>query len=516
MRKHRAVPWRDSNVVHVKKEVQIHNSPITKLKRRIAMITSWAVPCFLQRGMMALVALFLIAGVAFGQNLVIQSGASLTGSGTYKVKGNITNSGVAGTTTFNATVELNGGTQDIGTAGNGALSFATLRALGTDTKTMKVDVTASSALVVNNGSGKFLDVVARTLNIGGTTTLTSGSLDVSNSSGRVNYTRDDGTPQVTLGLTYAGTLGMSGSSAKSLGAATSAATLSHSGGGLTVDQDLTVTGTTASSIGTLTNISSTKTLLKNNTSTLTIASLSGNAGTIDLTAAGTVNFTGAVTSTSLIRASAGTLDFDGNINNTSGTIQLTSSANANFGGTFADATQAGTLTLASTSTANYDGASAQNAAPATYGNLNMSAAGVKTALGNLTIATAFNNGTATTDMSTFTLGGAGTKTQASGGTMRFGGASNGLLFASGTVDYNAASGTQSIAGHATDKYETILFSGGGTKQIAAATRVATSGNLTVNSGVTADVSASDSQLLVDGNLTVAGTLNNAGTVQVGP
>lgn len=472
---------------------------------------------FLQHGLASFTTLFLVAGLALGQNLVIQSGASFTGAGTYNVKGNITNASVAAATTFAGTVNLNGtSAQGIGTATNGDINFGTFNATGSSTKTMNVNATVSSALTVNPGGGNSLTVGANTLNIGGTSVITSGSVDVSNASSTVNYTRNDATPQVALGLTYAGVLGMSGSSAKSLGAATLASRITHSGGGLTADQDLTITGTSASSIGTLTNVGATKTLLKNATGTLTISTLSANAGTINLTAGGTINFTGAAANGNQIQASAGTLDFDGNINNTSGTLTLTSTASANFGGSFADAAQAGTLSLASGSTVNYDGGSSQNAAPATYGNLNMSGAGVKTALGNMSIATAFANGSATTDMSTFTLGGAGSKTQLSAGTMRFGGTSNGLLFTAGTVDYNAASGTQSVAGHATNKYETILFSGGGTKQVAAATRVATSGSLTINSGVTGDVSASDSQLLVDGSLTVAGTLNNAGTVQVGP
>lgn len=500
------------------------NAQFTNSKRSNVINTSklffrGLAPKFFISGVVALFTVALMAGMAFGQNLVIGVDASFSGAGTYNVKGNITNAGVATAKSISGTVQLNGTLQDIGTATNGALTFGTLNALGTDTKTMKVNVTVSTALTVNNGAGKFLDVAALTLNIGGTSTLTSGSLNVSNASSVVNYTQTGGS-QVALGLTYAGTLGMSGTSTKTLSAAASAGTLTHTDGGLTVDQDLTVTGTSTSSIGTLTNVSGTKTLLKNNTGTLTIATLSANAGTINLTAAGIINFIGAVTSGGTIQASAGTLDFDATVTNTSGTLTLTSSAAANFGGSFASQAAAGTLSFGGTSTVTYDGGSAQNAAGASYVNLNMSGAGVKTALGNLTIATgaAFNNGTTTTDMVTFTLALAGTatKTQASGGTMRFGGTGNGLLFTVGTVDYNGgALVTQTVAGHATDKYATLLFTGGGTKQIAAATRVATSGALTINSGVIVDVSAADSQLLVDGNLTVNGTLTNAGTVTVG-
>jgi hypothetical protein len=359
-------------------------------------------------------------------------------------------------------------------------------------------------------------VGANTLNFDGTTANTAGTFNAGNASSIVNFT--SGSSQTILASTYGGTLGLSGAGAKDLGGAVTAATVTHTGGNLTVDEDFTINGTTASSLSTIANIAATKTLLKNNTGTLSIASVSGNAGTIDLTAAGTINFTGSVTNTSNIQASTGTLDFDAAFTNTGGTLTLSSTGAALFGGSFASQAAAGTLTLAGTSTVTYDGGSGQNVAGSTYGNLNMSGAGEKTALANMTIATAFNNGTATTDMDVFSLGGLGTKTQASGGTMKFSAASNGVVFAAGTVDYNGGDGvTQTIA---LGTYENLVLSRkSGTnpaaKQVAADETVTTTGNMSVPSTTSLALLNSGSVLTVEGDLTVEGTITNAGTVNVG-
>jgi hypothetical protein len=120
-------------------------------------------------------------------------------------------------------------------------------------------------------------------------------------------------------------------------------------------------------------------------------------------------------------------------------------------------------------------------------------------------------------MSTFALGGAGTKTQAAGGTMRFGGAANGIIFAAGTVEYNGVI-TQTITGNAATTYATLLLSGTGTKSVlaGAANTVHTTSSLTVGNGITLDVAATG-VVQVDGDLTLNGTGNitNAGAITVG-
>jgi len=231
-------------------------------------------------------------------------------------------------------------------------------------------------------------------------------------------------------------------------------------------------------------------------------------------ASGTIAFTNGFTNGGTIQTGTGVLTFNGNLNNTGGSVILTSTGTANFA---ADITALGTLTFGSSSTVNYTGGSAQTLAGVAYGNLNMSGVGIKTASAGVTINTAFANGSATTDMSTFTLGGAGTKAQGAGGTMRFGGATNGVIFAAGTVEYNAA-GAQDITGHASNTYSILVLSGSGTKTVTtgAGGTVHTTSNFTVPSGVTLDVVASGI-LQVDGDLNVNGTgaVTNAGTITVG-
>jgi len=233
-----------------------------------------------------------------------------------------------------------------------------------------------------------------------------------------------------------------------------------------------------------------------------------------------MQFANTVTNSGGIAAnSSDSLFFGGNIANT-GRIELYGTGYARMAGSF---TSVGTVNLASGSTWNYNGASQSIAGAASgvnYGNLLMTGSGTKTALGNLTVAGNFDNGgptdlAITTDMSTYTLSITGTK-ENTNSTMLFGGASNGVLFTTGTVNYNAASGTQTVAGDATNNYNLLIFSGGGTKQVAAGVRVGTATNLTINSGVIADVNAATSQLIVLGSLINGGALNNAGTVQVGP
>lgn len=467
------------------------------------------------RALVAIVSLFLVAGLAMGQHLNL-SGGNATLSGTWNVKGNINNNTATGVKTFSGTVNMNGTTaaQNVGgTTATQALVFATLNAVGNQVKDQKVTVTVNTAFT--NNSGQAYNVGANTLNFGGTTANTSGTFNASNGSSIVNYT--SGAAQAVLASTYGGTLGLSGG-AKTLGGAVLAAVVNQTAGSITVNNDLTITGTSASSFQTITDITATKTLLKNATGTLTVGTLSANAGTISMTAAGTINFTGSATSTSLISASAGTIDFDATFTNTGGTLDL-SGGQAIFGGSFASQAASGTLTLASGTTVTYDGGSDQNAAGANYHHLIMTGAGIKTALAGVNVGGNFTNNSATTDMDTYTLAITGTKSN-TGGTVKFGGTNNGVVFATGTVEYNGGDGiTQTIKA---GTYATLLLSrksGAGTaaKQIAGDDVVTTTGSMTVpvETSLLLAAGTGSTALNVNVDFNVDGAVTNNGTITVG-
>jgi hypothetical protein len=149
----------------------------------------------------------------------------------------------------------------------------------------------------------------------------------------------------------------------------------------------------------------------------------------------------------------------------------------------------------------------------------MSGAGVKTAAGSITIATggSFNNGSAITDMDTHTLSGPGLS-QGAGGTMRFGGATNGVVFSTGTVEYNGGDAvTQTITA---GTYATLVLSrksgtGAAAKQIAAGATVTTTANMSVPAAVSLTLVDAASALNVGGNLDVAGAITNNGAITVG-
>ncbi len=355
---------------------------------------------FASRSMYALLIITLVTITAFGQNLVVgNSSATFSGAGTYSVKGNITNGGVASATTINGTVTMSGAAaQTIGTATNGALTFGILNVNTTsNTTTAAVSTTVSTALSVGNGTT--YDIGATTLTLGGTSTLNgSGVLNVSSGSNSVVY-NSAGASQAVLGLTYAGALTLSGASTKSLSSTTSVAgAFSHSGGALTVGQNLTISsaspsfgiitnvatgmaltlsGTGAKTIGTVTNITGSGAIANSGASgLLTISTLTDNNSTSNgiTGGAGGVTFTnvatnhgvitggaGAVTFSNTlaqaggtITAGAGTAVFSGAVTQTAGSIASAALANLlKFSGSYSNA-GGGTLDLTATGAAEFD------------------------------------------------------------------------------------------------------------------------------------------------------------------
>jgi hypothetical protein len=398
----------------------------------------------LGRGIAVILTLALFAALTLGQNLVVSGSGTFSGSGVINVRGNINTVGASAAVSIPGTVTLDGtALQQLGATGSAnALTFSTLQALGTSAKQMDVNVTVSDALVVNI-PGQNVDLQATRLMLGGTSTLTSGSLDVSDAGCSVVY-NSNSPAQTILGLNYAGMVTLSGTAIKNLSADASVdSTFSHSDGDLIVNHNLTVSssaptfaaiadvtgnstlalsGTGAKIINAINGIAAGSAI--SNTGTgglLTVQTLAGNSGIInggtggvtfalaatnggDITGgAGAVTFSNTLAqSAGIITAGGGgavfdgvptisggsitagdgaSLDFNTSIAN-NGTISLTGTGSATFNDNF---TSVGTLNFASGSQVTFDGA-AQTIPIAIYGNLTADGSGLKTAAGAMTLA----------------------------------------------------------------------------------------------------------------------------------
>ncbi len=116
---------------------------------------------------------------------------------------------------------------------------------------------------------------------------------------------------------------------------------------------------------------------------------------------------------------------------TAGVLNLTGGTGLSDAGNWSYS--GGTFTPGSV-TVTFNGTTAQSIGGSTFYGLVFSGAGTKTATGNITVGAGNLTNTSTLDMGTNTLGGAGTITN-TGGTIRFGGASNGVAIGTGTVEY---------------------------------------------------------------------------------
>jgi hypothetical protein len=215
------------------------------------------------------------------------------------------------------------------------------------------------------------------------------------------------------------------------------------------------------------------------------------------------------------------MDYDNLTFANTGTKTLASGTTKIRGSFSLTGSAAADLTTNST-TVEYDGTTQSVLGSVTYYNLITSNSGTKTASNNITINNNFDNGgpsdnNVTFNMGTFTLTlGSGT-TDNTNATIQFGGASNGKVITTGTVEYNGTI-AQDIAGHASNKYYNLVLSGNSTKNVLAgggANTVHTSNDLTVNSGATLAVAATGI-LNVDKNMTISsgGTLTNNGDITV--
>jgi hypothetical protein len=365
---------------------------------------------------LVLTAILITSFMAYSQDIVFDSAATFHGRGTYNVKGNIDNSlSLHAVDTLHGRINLVGTTPEtLGVIAKGALVFDTLHVASNSDKVAHVTITTDSALAISDGA---LVVNGQTLNVNGAATKTGGALTANGVSDIVNY--NGALSQTIIGTAY-NQLNLTNSGGKNLENVATALTLNHSGGALTVDQNLSVTNT--ATIGTLANVAPAKTLALGTKATIT--QVDGNAGTIAagdtavigvLAAntgainggAGLLSFTGTATNNGKIVGSTGVVAFEGVLTHNAdtvaagtggvvfnavpvigaagtvasgsgllgfktdvqnnGTIELSSSGSAQFDGNF---TSIGTLNFGSASTVTYAAVSGTQAvAPTAYGNL---------------------------------------------------------------------------------------------------------------------------------------------------
>ena len=329
-----------------------------------------------------LISLFTTFGI--GQSIIVTGSGSFTGDGTINVKGNINTNLAGGAVTIPGRVVLNGTAtlQQLGVAGGNALTFDTLIAVGTIGKQADVNITVKDSLRIETGGPAF-DIQGTTLTLGGISKINSGSLDVTDNTSTVIY-NSNVAAQTVLGLPYAGNVILSNNGLKNFGGTTSVGkAFTHTGGNVTINNNVAINGTGNASFATIANVTGTSTLTLATTGTksiaaiatttsgsvidhtaasglLTITTLSGNAGAIN-TGAGGVEFTNAATNSGNIGGGAGPVSFGSTLNHSTGTITAGSGGIA-FGGVVTYSS--GTITSASSGSVLAFGANVVNSGTA--------------------------------------------------------------------------------------------------------------------------------------------------------
>jgi len=472
-----------------------------------------------------------------GLTLTVKSGQSLTVNGNLTIQNGILNTEVAFPTIVGGSVSITGGTVGYTALGNQSVSnqsYVNLSLGGSGTKSLPagtsnisgnytvtgvtVDAGTNSSTLNFNGGGA-QSVAATTyynlsLSNAGTKTFAAGTSTIANSfsisgSAAANATSFtttidyNGAAQTVVGMDYS-TLRISGSGTKTLGGAATVA----------ADLDIAV-GTLDLVANTLNRASSGGTLTLASGTTLKLSGASGGISGSNFpssfttnTLGGTVEFYGSGSQT--IPA----LNFTDLTSSSTGARVFASSGTIGVAGIFTAGSNAYTVTG---STMNFNGGAQTipsfNGGTG-YSNLSTSGSSTtKTLGGSVTVSGSFSNGTSvTTDVSTNTLTVGGTKTNT--GTMQFAGATNGILFTDGTVEYNGTA-AQAPAGQtvALGTYNNLVFTNDAVKTVTGGT-VRTQSSLTVSAGISVDITGTGI-FTVDLDLTLIGSFTNNGTVNVG-
>jgi hypothetical protein len=465
-----------------------NNNPNNKISKRSNNMKNKSFIKSLSRGISVLLAIILVAAMAFGQSISSGASATFSGSGSsiINVAGNITN---AAALNLPGTVNLTGtSTQTIGSGGT--LQFATLKATAVSAKTIAVNTTVTAAIDVTSATTTQFDIGTNKLTLQGTINNAGGAANpykFNGSGAEVEYAGSSSQAVWGTGTHY-NKLTLSGSGGFTLAAdVTVDAALSHTGGALSIGNNLT-TGTSYA-FASITDITAAKTLLLSSTGG-TIATLTDNHGVIDaathnsavtftngakndgtinggtalvkfsstldqetgtITAgSGKIEFDGAVTRNGGSIASAAlanTLQFKGAVNGSVGTIDLTGTGAAEYGSTISSTTN---LNYAAGTTVTYNGTTAgQVIADMNYaGNLVLTggtkdwtiATAAKTIGGNLTL----NANSATSVTGAFALNVTGNVALSSDLTV-----ANAVVFAQTTSTVTNSGGQYDIVGTVT-------------------------------------------------------------------
>jgi hypothetical protein len=471
-----------------------------------------------------------------GIPITIETTAVLSmGTNSLTVSSDITNNGGAlnGTSVTNGLVLTGTANQSIGAV---SISGPVVVAKPSNTISVIGNITAGGLQVINSGAG-LLDLGPTLTHSFGNFTGTSGSWDAnsslvsfSGSATHANATLVAGSSTVSFTgnatqtippYTYYN-LGLSGSGTKNIATATSVGV----GNNWTVSGPTNLAGTanitvTGNIYGTG-NLTMTSGALRIAGDWAKTGSFSAGAGTVLYY--GTTQLVGGLTYNNLQIATAGVKTMAASSTVSSGLIIHPASTlelgtlTLTLSGAGAVFTNNGTLDAGNSSTVLYAGNNAQNVVPATYHNLSFTGSGIRTipAGSTVTVNNAWNihapvsMPTTAGAVVTGTIGGNGSITQGTGGTISLAGAwtNSGTLTGTGTVNYNGI--TQTVANAA---YHHLTVSNTGIKTLATSTTV--KGALTINpvstidiGGFTLTLSGSGTPLVNNGNF-VAG---NSSTV----
>ncbi|MBM2840653.1 MAG: hypothetical protein HW412_1181, partial [Bacteroidetes bacterium] len=455
-----------------------------------------------------------ITGTTTFFNLTLSNSGAKTLTSLATVNGNLTLSGTASGTT--AAVLTIAGNLDVGsgtsfTVGNNITVTGTTTLSGTlthtttgTTKIFTSDVTISGTGNWNNGANEAISFGGSLLNGG---TFTSGT-------GVHTFTG--------AAKTFSGTISIPSVTINSPGAY-------QNDGTLTVATALIGTGSLTQAPGATLNIGGTSTITTLiATASPNLINYNGTGQTVKATSYDNLTISGSgikllggiVGVGGDLTVSAGTLDlstFTANRATPGGTLILTANTTLRIGGTGTLPSNYSTHSIAASSTIDYFGTtqtvatlnSSQN-----YGNLLISAAGVKTLAGNIGIAGNLTVNLGTLDLTTFTA-----DRTAGGGTLTLASAATAILKIGGTgtmpVNYTAHSfgalstveysgTTQTVSAEA---YGNLTTSGSDTKTLATGT-TAILGALTIGLGTTFD--AGVNSFNINGNWVNNGNFTSSG------